>query len=388
MITDLLVSNYRSLGDDVFVKFADLTALVGPNGSGKSNVVDALRFVADAMHIGLAGAITNRNGITAVRRWSAGHPFNVSLRINLTTPGGGGASYAFELAGDRAEEYRIRFEEGSHEIGGQRHRYLLRDGQWLEGPSDLRPALTEQSLALPLVGGDRRFAPLLRSLQSVAIYAIFPDTLRAPQKYDARKPMDLHGSNWASILRDQDEATWKPELITALNRLTGDIDDVVIEQAAGLLVTRFRHRLGETRAPATTRRPKTKLFDAAQESDGTLRFAGIVTALLQEPPLPVVGVEEPELTVHPGAIPLLYDYLRQACKRSQVIVTTHSPELLDLLRPENVRVVVKQDGVTTVRRMADSQRQIVRDGLMTLGDVMRTEGLQQELSFPEHAADG
>ncbi len=102
--------------------------------------------------------------------------------------------------------------------------------------------------------------------------------------------------------------------------------------------------------------------------------------------MPVIGVEEPELTVHPGAISLLYDYLAQAKKRSQVIVTTHSPELLDLVQPEDVRVVMRNDrGETSVAKMAGSQRDVVKSGLMTLGEVMRTEGLQQEL--PLHAAE-
>src|ERR1700722_5907977 len=104
MITTLTVSNYRSLGEDVRVRLGRFTALVGPNGSGKSNVIDALRFVSDAMQMGLAGAITSRHGIGAVRRWSGGHPFNVKVRIELSLPAGP-ASYAFELAGSSAEEY-------------------------------------------------------------------------------------------------------------------------------------------------------------------------------------------------------------------------------------------------------------------------------------------
>src|SRR5262249_32848323 len=154
-------------------------------------------------------------------------------------------------------------------------------------------------------------------------------------------------------------------------KLTGDLQDIRIGQAAGHLVAEFRHR---------SPNKKTKWFSAAQESDGTLRVAGIITALLQDPPPPVLGVEEPELTVHPGAIPLLYDYLREATRRSQVLVTTHSPELLDLVAPEDVRVVMRNDeGVTTVAPVRQEQRELVKKQLLTLGEVMRTEGLQQEL---------
>ncbi len=370
MIKRLSVSNYRSLGENVNMEFGRFTALVGPNGSGKSNVVDVLRFVSDAMQMGLSGAITHRHGIGAVRRWSGGHPFNTSIRLELLLEEGVRASYSFELRGDSADEYKVKLEEALVTVGNEAFRFRIENGQWVEGPPGLTPPVEEKSLALSIIGGDARFQPLVHALQQIAVYAIFPDTLRAPQKYSPVKPMDRHGSNWSSILKDQPKETWKPELVSALHKLTGDTEDIKVSQAASYLVVEFRH---------TSPNKKPKWFDAAQESDGTLRVAGIVTALLQEPPVPVIGIEEPELTVHPGAIPLLYDFLKQASRRSQVFVTTHSPELLDLVDAEDVRVVVRSQEGTTVGLMSADQRRAVREGLMTLGDVLRTEGLQQEL---------
>jgi predicted ATPase len=369
MIQRLMVSNYRSLAENVEVDLGRFTALVGPNGAGKSNVVDALRFVSDAMHMGLSGAITHRNGIDAVRRWSGGHPFNVSIQLDLRLEAKALASYSFELRGASAEEYEVKREEATVWNGSERFRFRIEEGLWVEGPSGLTPPLSEGSLALPIVGGDVRFQPLVHALQQIAVYTIFPDTLRAPQKYSPAKPMDRHGSNWASILKDQPKETWKPELVSALQKLTGDTEDIKVSQAASYLVVQFRH----------TSPNRKKWFGAAQESDGTLRVAGIVTALLQEPPVPVIGVEEPELTVHPGAIPLLYDFLRQASRRSQVLVTTHSPELLDLIDTEDVRVVLRGPEGTTVAPMSTVQRDAVRAGLMSLGEMMRTEGLQQQI---------
>lgn len=377
MIKRLRVSNYRSLGENLEVELGRFTALVGPNGSGKSNVVDVLRFVSDAMQMGLSGAITHRHGIGAVRRWSGGRPFNVSIGLELDLGGRLPAVYSFELRGDSAEEYKVKKEEAS--IGDKIYDILdddeyssfrVESGKWIEGPAGLKPPLDEKSLALSIIGGDARFQPLVHALQQISLYSIFPDTLRVPQKYSAVKPMDRHGASWASILKDQPKESWKPELVAALHKLTGDIEDIKVSQAASYLVVEFRHAW-----PGS----KQKWFEAAQEADGTLRVAGIVTALLQEPPVPVIGVEEPELTVHPGAIPLLYDFLKQASLRSQVIVTTHSPELLDLMDADDVRVVVRGQEGTTVAPMASSQRQAVRAGLMTLGEVLRTEGLQQDL---------
>ncbi|HEY8021002.1 MAG TPA: chromosome segregation protein SMC, partial [Thermoanaerobaculia bacterium] len=80
-----------------------------------------------------------------------------------------------------------------------------------------------------------------------------------------------------------------------------------------------------------------------------------------------------------GALPLLYDFLLQASRRSQVLVTTHSPELLDLMEADDIRVVVRLQEGTTVAPMSTTQREVVRQGLLSLGEVLRTEGIQPEL---------
>lgn len=372
MIRKLTVSNYRSLGNSVAVVFGPFTAFVGGNGSGKSNVVDVLNFLRDAMHLGLSGAVTGRNGIGAVRRWSNGRPFHVSIDVELELSHGT-ASYGFELAGDKQEEYRIKRESAS--VWRRNHGaadFEVKDGVWT-GPAGLQPQVSDTSLVLPIVGGDERFLPLFEELRNMTVYSVFPDTLREPQKYNPEKPMQRHGQNWISILQDQPQETWKPELVAALLKLTGDIEDVKVERAAGYLVAWFLH----------TSKQRKKWFAADQESDGTLRVAGIISALLQEPPLSVVGIEEPELTVHPGALPLLVDFLRQASERSQVVITTHSPNLLDLLDANEVRIVERKDGVTTVGTMSRQQQGTVRDGLLKLGELMVTEGLQLELDLAQ-----
>jgi predicted ATPase len=187
MLDALTVSNYRSLGAEVHIDFGRLTVLVGRNGSGKSNVLDALRFVSDAMHMGLSGAITARHGIAAVRRWSGGRPFNVAVRLDLSLKDGP-AYYAFQLTGSSAEEYEVKSEEAAIVSKAGRQQFRVEKGEF-HGPADLHPLPDSKGLALQLVGGDRRFQELVRSLQNIAVYSIFPDTLRTPQKYSPVKPM-------------------------------------------------------------------------------------------------------------------------------------------------------------------------------------------------------
>jgi len=372
MIEKLIVSNYRSLGPGIAIRPGQLSVFVGPNGSGKSNVLRALIFVRDAVIHGLPATVTHDNGIDSVRRRSTGHPFNVHFEVHLSLPSGP-ASYKFIIAGSRLEEYRVKSEEAHVQTDGHAH-HLRREGDHIEGPPGIAPRLDEQSLALTSLGGTREFKPLVDALAGMTVYSVFPDVLRAPQKFDSARPMKEHGENWVSTLREliRDKAT-KDDLVRGLNKLTGDIEDVRVTSAAGHLIAEFKQQVKSRKAK--------RWFAAAQQSDGTLRVAGLLTALLQRPHLPVIGIEEPELTVHPGVLPLLRDYLRQSSEDSQVLVTTHSPIVLDLLDIERDAffVVDRVDGKTQVKQVSTAQVRPVRDQLMTLGDLFVSGDLQLSL---------
>jgi predicted ATPase len=378
MIKKITISNFRSLGPDTKIEFEPLTVLVGQNGSGKSNVAKAFQFVADCMQLGLEGAVTKHGGISSLRRWTAKKPYNMAISLEIEEKEFN-AKYSFEIGSDKDLDYVVKKEAAFIKYHKTEKLYLfeIEGQQWKKSIENIKPVLKPDALALPLIGGDEKFNPLFTALSKMAVYNIYPDTLRAPKKYNQAKPMLEHGDNWASILKDLDEKEWKDDLTTVLKKLTSEIEDVKIKSFDSYLITEFSHSNEDQKA---------KTFGASQESDGTLRIAGIITALLQQPALTLIGIEEPELTIHPGAIGLVYDGLIGASRYSQVLVTTHSPELLDLVkRPDAVRVVSKRRNITYVSRIDESQIAIVKEKLATLGELHRTEGLkdmvQSKLEF-------
>jgi len=372
MIRELTVSNFRSLGPDVRIRPGDLSILVGPNASGKSNVLDVLTFVRDSVILGLPAAITHRGGIDSVRRRSHGRPFDISIKLDISM-NNRHAEYAFVITGDRLEEYRVKLEIAVVSGSKEAYRFNRIGNEW-HGPEGIVPRMDEQALALTALGGTEQFKPLVDYLSSLTVYSVFPDTLRIPQRFDPTRPMKRHGENWVSILRElvKDERA-KNDLTQGLNKLTNDIEDVRVTSAAGHLIAEFRQKVKAKKGK--------RWFDAAQQSDGTLRVAGLLTALLQTPHLEVIGIEEPELTVHPGALPMLYDYLKQASKISQVIISTHSPIILDVADVDRdvILVVNREDGKTEVKQVAESQLEPVRKSLLSLGDLFVSGDLQMSL---------
>ncbi len=113
-------------------------------------------------------------------------------------------------------------------------------------------------------------------------------------------------------------------------------------------------------------------------SEGTLRALGLLTAAFQEPPPSVLIVEEPELSMHPGALGAILDVLRHAARRTQVIVTTHSPEVLeaDWLQADNFRIVTWQDGATRILPLGQGTREALREHLMSAGELLRSNALR------------
>lgn len=92
-------------------------------------------------------------------------------------------------------------------------------------------------------------------------------------------------------------------------------------------------------------------FQPNQLSDGTMRFICLATALLQ-PELPAtIVIDEPELGLHPYAISMLADLIKSASERTQVIISTQSPTLLDYFTPDQIVVVSRRDGRSTFERL-------------------------------------
>ena len=399
MITKLTLVNYRSIGAEVEIRFDPLTVLVGTNGAGKSNVADALRFIGDAVREGLEHAVASRQGFGSLRRWSRGRPFDVVLMLEVLL-GTVEWTWAVCLTADRATEFRVKYEfavagpsldslfdrikgaalasssDGKLQpeiarAGSALGSYYFNKGTWEELPRpDLNLTPSPRSLILPEIAKlDPRFQPLAEHLAGLMVYSLFPPALRLPQASDPTRPMRRQGENWATHLRALDKDTQGAELLAALGRVVGDLDDYKVSAVGGYLIPELRHGKDGDRE---------RWFGASQESDGTLRMAGILTALLQSPSPSLIGIEEPELAVHPGALPLLVDYMKQASAHTQVLVTSHSPDLLDLVDAANLRVVERDDEGTTVAPLAREQLDALRNKLCSTSDLLRAEGLQGE----------
>ncbi len=156
------------------------------------------------------------------------------------------------------------------------------------------------------------------------------------------------------------------QITTALKAILPSLETISILSVGGYLVPQFHIKEASG---------KTHKFNVAQMSDGTLRVLGLLTALYQQPKPGIIVLEEPEQTVNPAIMEVLADSIKEVSQTSQVIVTTHSPHLLDQFDPKQIRAVDMVDGHTQVSPVGPMQMGVVHDRLFSLGELLVSEGL-------------
>jgi len=115
----------------------------------------------------------------------------------------------------------------------------------------------------------------------------------------------------------------------------------------------------------------------------------LLVAVYQRGPATVLGIEEPEATVHPAVAEQILDVLMDAARFRQVVVTTHSPDLLDFrdLQDEQLRVVTNPHNTTVIADLAETSRRAIREQLFTGGELMREGELEGDMESALERAD-
>jgi predicted ATPase len=397
-LTHTRIRHYKSLSEVDFELHPNVTVLVGPNAAGKSNYVDALRFLRDAATDGLDHAMLSRGGLVRMRQNADGEPFNIGLAIKGVESLGGlsePAGYALEIGSASDGNFRVEREEALsfheehlHRPGVQEIEQILfpdsfiRDSsgnviEQIDGQLETSGKADADRLALGVYIGRKSMRALGSGVQDALrrwkFSALYPNTLRQLATADTDASLRDDGSNWASVIRAAERSAHGKRMLERINEMMRvvlpDFLDVTITTAGSYLVPTFRFQ-----AQGQTRRE----FDPVQLSDGTLRIFGILLSLYQSPTPSLMVIEEPEQTVHPGVLSMLAEAFKEVSEVTQIIVTTHSPQLVEHFDPEHIRVVTMTDGVTRISPIKASQREAVQRGLMTLGEFMAAEGLQPE----------
>jgi predicted ATPase len=386
-VTRIIIKRFRSFPQAVLEVDRSPLFVVGRNGAGKSNLADVFSFVAEAMSSPLQAVFDRKGGIAAVRNRSSvkSAPPNLGLGFEFGEFNGiEGGRYAFEVKALPNYGFRIVREQCLVRVRGG-SRWWFDRGTGFESNADgLTPALEPTALALPLVAGDERFASAFKLLGAMRVYSIEPGKLREMQDPDSGLTLRPDGSNAASVLQ---ELTTRGAEATVTRQAIHDFLEAIVPDTRSVRPKKHGNKLSMSFTQQWDTDKKLS-FDAFSMSDGTLRSLGLILAVFQKPSPSVLVIEEPEATIHPGALSAVLDLVRQASKSMQVLVTTHSPDLLDArwITDENIRIVSWQQGASHVLRPSEATRQALREHLMGAGELLRSNALHPEPLFADEGS--
>ncbi|MFG3259881.1 AAA family ATPase [Streptomyces sp. NPDC048172] len=394
LLTRVRVEDYKSIAR-CDVTLSPFTVLLGLNAAGKSNFLDALHFLRDALRDGPAEAVASRGGLDNVLRRVPQPTDTCSIAVDLRIPGPGPedppwrAHYSLTLARPDAPAASLRVrvarehaELGLEDASPDAH-FTVEDGVATD-PADSRTAggrLRPGSLYLPLLSVSEPYARLHTALTSMFFYEPDLATLRDARPDPGTDALAEDGRDLGAVLA---------RLAPAHRRRVSDYASAIVPRLTEVsstpltgdyLAARIALDTGPDGAP--------REFRAESMSEGTIRAIGLLAALYQPPArdgrISLLAVEEPELALHPRAAGALYDALTEAAESGlQVLVTTQSGELLDRDEADlsAIRMVEAVDGLTTIGPADEVSRSIVRDGLATVGELMRSDQLHPEPSTP------
>ena len=388
-LTRVVLKNYKSIAA-CDVQLANLVFLVGPNGSGKSNFVDALRFVADALRTSLDHAMRERGGIKEVRRRSTGHPTHFGIRLEFNLPSGEIGHYAFRIGARPRGGYEVQTEECVvHPVDPltPTASFRVRAGT-VSSTVEVPPPAQSDRLYLVNASGLPEFRPVYDAFSRMGFYNLNPDRVRELQKPDQGDLLARDGGNIASVI-DQMEKRKDPaksRIQEYLEKVVPGVHGVAHKEVGGMETLEFRQVVPGASAPWR--------FPSGSMSDGTLRALGILVALLQSrngdrTDVPLVGIEEPEVALHPAAAGVVLDALREGSASTQVVVTSHSPDLLDdeRLETDSILAVMARNGETLVAPVDEVGRKALHEHLYTAGELLRLNQLVPDPKAIEKLTD-
>ena len=366
MLQKISAQNLLSFGpkpDELHLDLRPLNVLIGPNGSGKSNLFEAIGLLKAAPDE-LVKPI-RRGGGTRNWIWQRDPNSTALVEAIIENPDGPlplrhtieftESNQSFSLVDERVENespqightepyFFYKFQQG--------HPLLAVKGQGSNKRS-LRPedVATDQSILSQREDPDQfpELAHLRRSYRAISLYRDWgigrTTVMRQPHGTDVRQsPLAEDLTNIGMFLnRLRQDPTTKARLINGLSDAYEGLSDFELNFQGGTVEIFFTE--GRLAVPAS------------RISDGSLRYLCLLAILLDPEPPPLIGIEEPELGIHPDLLPKIADLLVDASERCQLIVTTHSDVLVDALSecPESIVVCEKHDGRTNMSRLDRSE---------------------------------
>ncbi|HKV38854.1 MAG TPA: AAA family ATPase [Blastocatellia bacterium] len=369
-IIQLDIEGFRSLRN-VSWKPGPLNVIIGANGAGKSNLLQALEIISMSARGGLSKYVQSLGGMDSIVWDGSASAISYTLTTSPVGHPQGPDRYFLELSRlGTGSSYRITHETLANYAKirtgekAQRFKFLERAPTYamvsddsersIVAPADAVP--DEESLlsiATSPFGTNRAIPQFQHELQGITVYPCLQvsrdSVIRQAAVARPERRVDPDGQNLIPVLHTlyTGDRDFKQSIDEAMKAAFGfDYEELVFPPAADQRI-QLRVRW----------RPLHRAQSAADLSDGTLRFLFLLAVLASPSAGPLIAIDEPETGLHPGMLPIIAEYAVEASNRTQVILTTHSPQMLDAFGGKwpTATVAYWENGETTLKVLDENQ---------------------------------
>jgi predicted ATPase len=373
-ILKLDIDGYRSLRK-VSWEPGPLNVIIGPNGAGKSNLLRLLELLATSARGQLGKYIQDSGGMDPLVWDGISEGICIAVKTSPVEQGRGvqSDSLTYELQLQRVGKgsaYRIGHEQLAKMHDYEQGRYskpllflernrssarIFDDTQReLVAPEQTVP---EEETLLSLASGPFIQNPHIPAYQKqLSSFAIYHDVhvdqdaeMRKPAVTRAEQVVAADGHNLIHVLHTlySTDRNFENDINMAMRAaFSDDFEKLVFPPDADQRI-QLRLRWKSLK----------RAVSALDISDGTLRFLFLLTVLASPTPVPLIAIDEPETGLHPSMLPIIAEYAVEASTRAQVILTTHSAELLNAFSETRPMTTVAkwEDGETKLTQLGDKE---------------------------------
>lgn len=382
----LKVGNFRSLRD-VEVYLRPLNVLVGPNGSGKSNLLDVIAFLGDAIRTDLGPALDLRGGFERVRFRGTRSNSKISIDVEASVTRNSSAratdNYSLVVSRGRARrgpalrrEERFEFKR----TAGPGRRITVEGSTitYIRSGGARTASLREGSLGLaslpkldPEEGGEQ-VQELADLFAGFRVFDIDVSSARLPSREGYSRTLAPDASNLASFLAymHEEHADRFQALRDDARMFIPGMERLEFMPVGGATEGMVLNLVERGLSDATT---------LAEASYGSVRALALLALLYDPSPPRLTCIEEIDHGLHPHILDRLVDLLREASSRTQFLIATHSPALVNRLSPDEL--IVCERGDDAASRIPAIEPRLVREmerelhGEVGLGELWFTGAL-------------
>lgn len=375
MITELQLTNFKSITNEP-IKLGNLNAFIGANAAGKTNFVDSLQFIRDIKVLGLSSAVARRYGWQNTLRRGLDQKEKISAKIKCDCPQ---KLKGFEVGRKKYKfidlEYEITAAYSGRKFYIDSERYHSRS-QYQDGKVEeafertlrsvkisaaIFPYALRRGRKIPITFDDQLFIdkgfPLITAdllstiIDNWRFYDFDVNSARKPCVDEGQEVLQRDGSNLALVLdkltrsRKENSRRIRERIQKIMRNLIPSFENWKTEKQfdSSISFTIYEAGIKKTLLPRMI-------------SDGTVRLLSILVALFGQPhTTDLICIDEPERYLHPQVFEPLIQLMRDISNEKQIIVTTHSAELVKHLRPSEVFMVDKVNNATRIVNAQDVQ---------------------------------